>query len=74
MVKIERTYPYFCCNSCGKQNSETFPVWKVKVGIDGSKQTTSISLCNECLKKLKTEIKKKQIVYFIGGINVWERT
>ncbi len=56
MVKIERTYKYFCCNSCGKQDNERFPVHMIKVGIDGSKQTTSISLCNDCLKKLKVEI------------------
>ncbi len=56
MVKIERTYKYFRCNSCGKQDSERFPVHMIKVGIDGSNQTIAISLCNDCFKKLKVEI------------------
>lgn len=61
MVKIERTYRGYCCNSCGKCDSETFPVWKIEVGIpfsDGSVQATSISLCNDCIKTLKTKIGK----------------
>lgn len=61
MVKIERTYPYYNCNSCGKQDSDAFPVLMIKVGIpssDGSVQTTSISLCNDCMKALQTKIGK----------------
>lgn len=61
MVKIERTYPYYCCNSCGKQDSDAFPVLAIKVGIpscDGSVQTTSVLLCNNCMKALQTKIEK----------------
>lgn len=59
MVKIERTYPRYCCHSCGRRNSEILPVWVIKVGIpsiDGSVQITSISLCNDCMKALQTKI------------------
>ncbi len=56
MVKIERTYKYFCCNSCGKQDNESLPVHMIKAGIDVNNQTISISLCKDCLKKLKMEI------------------
>lgn len=61
MVKIERTYPYYCCNSCGRQDSDAFPVLSIKVGIpscDGCVQTTSISLYNDCMKALQTKIGK----------------
>jgi len=56
MIKIERTYKYYCCNLCGKQDSESFPIHIIKIGIDGSNQTIGISFCNECLKKLKAEV------------------
>lgn len=61
MVEMKRTYRGYCCNSCGKLHSEKFPVWKIEVGIpfsDRSVQTTSISLCNECIKALQTKIEK----------------
>lgn len=61
MVEMKRTYSGYCCHSCGKCDSETFPVWKIEVGIpfsDGSVQTTSISLCNDCMKALHNDIEK----------------
>lgn len=58
MIKIERTYPYFCCNSCGKQDSDIFPVLMFKTGIDRGNMTISTSYCGECLKKLQMEIGK----------------
>lgn len=61
MVKIERVYPRYCCHSCERRDSETLPVWAIKVGIpssDGSVQTTSISLCNDCMKALQIKIGK----------------
>lgn len=59
MVKIERTYPRYCCHSCGRQDNEILPVWEIKVGIpssDGSVQITSISLCKDCMETLQTKI------------------
>lgn len=61
MVEMKRTYSGYCCHSCGKYDSKTFPVWKIEVGIpfsDGSVQTTSISLCNDCMKALQTKIEE----------------
>lgn len=58
MIKIERTYRYYCCNSCGKQDSDQFPVLMIRTGIDGSKQSTCTSYCRDCLKKLQLELNK----------------
>lgn len=55
MVKIKPTRKYFSCNSRGKMESETFPVWDIKVGVEGSRKTISVAFCGECLQKLQTE-------------------
>lgn len=59
---MKRTYSGYCCNSCGKCDSETFPVWKIEIGIPSFSgevlQTTSISLCNDCIKTLQTKIEE----------------
>lgn len=63
MIKVKRTYRGYCCNSCGKCESETFPVQKIEIGIPSFVNgevihTTSISLCNVCLKELQTKIEE----------------
>ena len=44
MVKIERTYPRYCCHSCGRQDNEILPVWEIKVGIPSSDGSVQIIL------------------------------
>ena len=59
MVKIQNTRKNFCCNSCAKMESIHFPVYDIIIGVDGSGQTTSISLCENCMKELRCIIDKK---------------
>lgn len=59
MIKIQNTKKHFCCDSCAEMESESFPVYDIIVGIDECRQTTSISLCEKCMRELRYIIDKK---------------
>lgn len=56
MVKIQNTKKHFCCNSCAKMESESFPVYDIIVGVDECRKVTSIALCKKCMKELREKI------------------